>query len=213
MYNTECNAKSRNDINEPEQTISNSQEEVYITGEIAELRSKYSKTYEQSDGGRISVVSAAPICFYDEEKDRERRAEIKDKIGMAFSEDVNFFNYSCRPYWNKSYDESTGKYIKQEYPEHGIFEIKIRIQESELKKIIKDIGFYEQSISSIPPGLKAGYNCDWWKLNKSMIKSFYSHPHSLWLTEDTCIKTVWQYLIITEEKDNNGYLTVYMQLK
>ena len=64
-------AESRNDINEPEQTISesDSQEEVYITGEIAELRSEYSKTYEQSDGGRISVVSAAPICLYDEEKE------------------------------------------------------------------------------------------------------------------------------------------------
>ena len=62
-------AESRNDINEPEQTISNSQEEVYITGEIAELRSKYSKTYEQSDGSRIAVMSAAPICFYDKENE------------------------------------------------------------------------------------------------------------------------------------------------
>lgn len=64
-------AESRNDINEPEQTISesDSQEEVYITGEIAELRSEYSKTYEQSDGSRIAVMSAAPICFYDEENE------------------------------------------------------------------------------------------------------------------------------------------------
>lgn len=63
-------AESRNEINEPEQTISNSQEdEIYITGEIAELRSEYSKTYEQSDGSRIAVMSAAPICFYDEEKE------------------------------------------------------------------------------------------------------------------------------------------------
>ena len=62
-------AESRNDINEPEQTISNSQEEVYITGEIAELRSEYSKTYEQSDGSRIAVMSAAPICFYNEENE------------------------------------------------------------------------------------------------------------------------------------------------
>lgn len=64
-------AESRNDINEPEQTISesNSQEEVYITGEIAELRSEYSKTYEQSDGSRIAVMSAAPICFYDKENE------------------------------------------------------------------------------------------------------------------------------------------------
>lgn len=155
-----------------------------------------------------------PVTYnFDEEKDKERRTEIKDKIGIEFSENVNFFNYSCRPYWIKSYDESTGNYIKHEYPEHGIYEIKIRIQESELKKIIKDIGFYEQPISSIPPGVKAGYDCDWWDLKESQIKSFYNHPHSLKLTESAYVKTVWQCLIITNEKDNNGYLTVYMQLK
>ncbi len=155
-----------------------------------------------------------PVIYrFDEEKDKERRAEIKDKIGIDFSENVYFFNYSCRPYWSRSYDENTETYVTHEYPEHGIFEIKIRIRESELKKIIKDIGFYEQPISSIPPGVKAGYDCDWWDLEESQIKSFYHHPHSLWLTEDTCIKTVWQYIIIASEKDNNGYLTVYMKLK
>lgn len=60
-------AESRNEINEPEQTISDLQEdEVYITGEIEELRSEYSKTYDQSDGSRIAVMSAAPVHFYDE---------------------------------------------------------------------------------------------------------------------------------------------------
>ena len=65
-------AESRNDINAPEQIISESdsqENEIYITGEIAELRSKYSKTYEQSDGSRIAVMSAAPICFYNEENE------------------------------------------------------------------------------------------------------------------------------------------------
>lgn len=80
-------AESRNDINEPEQTISNSQEEVYITGEIAELRSKYSKTYEQSDGGRISVVSAAPICFYDEEKEEWKEYDNR----LNFNEETETF--------------------------------------------------------------------------------------------------------------------------
>ena len=60
-------AESRNEINEAEHTISDLQEdEVYITGEIEELRSEYSKTYEQSDGSRIAVMSAAPVHFYDE---------------------------------------------------------------------------------------------------------------------------------------------------
>lgn len=65
-------AESRNDINAPEQIISESdsqENEIYITGEIAELRSEYSKTYEQSDGSRIAVMSAAPICFYDKENE------------------------------------------------------------------------------------------------------------------------------------------------
>ena len=81
-------AESRNDMNEPEQTISNSQEdEIYITGEIAELRSKYSKTYEQSDGGRISVVSAAPICFYDEEKEEWKEYDNR----LNFNEETETF--------------------------------------------------------------------------------------------------------------------------
>lgn len=80
-------AESRNDINEPEQTISNSQEEVYITGEIAELRSEYSKTYEQSDGSRIAVMSAAPICFYDEEKEEWKEYDNR----LNFNEETETF--------------------------------------------------------------------------------------------------------------------------
>ena len=80
-------AESRNDINEPEQTISNSQEEVYITGEIAELRSKYSKTYEQSDGSRIAVMSAAPICFYDKENDTWEEYDNR----LTFNEETETF--------------------------------------------------------------------------------------------------------------------------
>ncbi len=37
-------AESRNDINEPEQTISNSQEEVYITGEVNTVKPTSSLT-------------------------------------------------------------------------------------------------------------------------------------------------------------------------
>ncbi len=44
-------------------------EASYITGEIEELRTRYSKTYEQSDGSMVAVVSAAPVHFYDEEKE------------------------------------------------------------------------------------------------------------------------------------------------
>ncbi len=52
---------------EPEQVAEI--EPAYITGEIENLRTEYSKTFEQSDGSRIAVVSAAPVHFYDEEKE------------------------------------------------------------------------------------------------------------------------------------------------
>ena len=45
------------------------EEQAYITGEVEDLRTRYSKTYEQSDGSRIAVVSAAPVHFYDEGKE------------------------------------------------------------------------------------------------------------------------------------------------
>ena len=182
-----------------------------VYGKWSKVKSMKIKVKENKDNEEPDDNTSVTYKF-DEEKDKERRAEIKDKIGIDFSENVNFFNYSCRPYWSRSYDESTGTYITEEYPEHGIFEIKIRIQEGELRKIIKDIGFRECPISSIPPGVKAGYDCDWWDLKESQIKNFYSHPHSLRLTYNTYVMTVWQYIIIASEKDNNGYLTVYMEL-
>jgi len=142
-----------------------------------------------------------PVTYnFDEEKDKERRAEIKDKIGIDFSEDVHFLNYTCNQYVYEQYNNAVSYTIYA----------KLKIKANELIWIVNDNNFDKSYIHS---DIETRYNCNWWKLNKSMIKSFYSHPHSLWLTEDTCIKTVWQYLIITEEKDNNGYLTVYMQLK
>ena len=50
-------------------TEQNTEEQVYITSELDDLRTRYSKTYEQSDGNMAAVVSAAPIHFYDEEKE------------------------------------------------------------------------------------------------------------------------------------------------
>ena len=45
------------------------EEQTYITGELEDLRTRYSKTYEQSDGSRIAIMSAAPVHFYDDEKE------------------------------------------------------------------------------------------------------------------------------------------------
>ena len=46
------------------------EEQVYITSELEDLRTRYSKTYEQSDGSRIAIMSASPVHFYDEEKEK-----------------------------------------------------------------------------------------------------------------------------------------------
>lgn len=147
------------------------------------------------------------------ERDKEIRKEIKDKISITFSENVHFLNYTCKPYWYESYDENTGTFIRHDDTGAYIINTKLKIKESELNKIIENVGFYEQPKSSIPPGVKAGYDCDWWDLKESEIKSFYNHPHSLELTNNIVVKTVWQYIIVTREKDNNGYLTAYLVLQ
>lgn len=145
-----------------------------------------------------------PVTYnFDEEKDKERRAEIKDKIGIEFSENVHFYNYTCSQHVYEEYDNSVSYTIYA----------KIKIKESELNDIIKCVGFQKCLPSDLLPAKKNSYFCDWWDLKESQIKSFYNHPHSLKLTESAYVKTVWQCLIITNEKDNNGYLTVYMQLK
>ena len=135
--------------------------------------------------------------------DKARREEIKDKIGIDFSEDVHFYNYTCSQHVYEEHDNAVSYTIYA----------KIKIKESELNDLIKYIGFQKRPISSILPAAKKGFFCDWWDLKESKIKSFYNHPHSFKLTESAYIKTVWQCLIITNEKDSNGYLTVYMQLK
>ena len=40
-------------------------EKSYITNELIDLRSEYSKTYEKSDGSRVSIVTASPLHYYD----------------------------------------------------------------------------------------------------------------------------------------------------
>ena len=55
------------DYTVPEQN--EDEEQAYITGELEDLRTRYSKTYEQSDGSRIAIMSAAPVHFYDDEKE------------------------------------------------------------------------------------------------------------------------------------------------
>ncbi|MDE6149326.1 MAG: DNRLRE domain-containing protein, partial [Ruminococcus sp.] len=39
-------------------------EKSYITNELTDLRSEYSKTYEKSDGSRISIITASPLHYY-----------------------------------------------------------------------------------------------------------------------------------------------------
>lgn len=64
--NESSTSEAITDYTVPEQ---NTEEQAYITGEAEDLRTRYSKTYEQSDGSMVAVVSAAPVHFYDEEKE------------------------------------------------------------------------------------------------------------------------------------------------
>ena len=67
------------------------EEQTYITGEAEDLRTRYSKTYEQSDGSMVSVVSAAPVHFYDEEKEAweeyDNRLTYNEKTGNYESDE------------------------------------------------------------------------------------------------------------------------------
>lgn len=161
--------------------------------------------------GKWSQVKSVKIMNSKEIIDnKQRREEIKDKIGIIFSKDVHFLNYSFRPYWYEKYDNDTATYVRYEDPKAGYIEAKIKIKESELNKIIREIGFNKRPVFSIPQGVKDGYFCDWWDLEESQIKSFYEHPHSLDLANGMTVMTVWQYIIVASEKDRNGYLTVYL---
>ena len=170
---------------------------IKVKGKSKTVYGKWSNTKSMKIKGNSNEISVT-YKF-----DKERRAEIKDKIGIEFSENVHFLNYTCSQHVYEQYDNAVSYTIYA----------KIKIKESELNDIIKYIGFQKQPISGILPAAKKGYFCDWWDLKESQIKSFYNNPHSLKLTESACIKTVWQCLIITNEKDNNGYLTVYMQFE
>ena len=68
------------------------EEPAYITGEVEELRTKYSKTYEQSDGSRIAVMSAAPVHFYDEKteewKEYDNRLKYNEETDAYESEET-----------------------------------------------------------------------------------------------------------------------------
>ena len=70
---------------------------------------------------------------FDEERDKERRAEIKDKIGIEFSDDAHFYNYTCSQHVYEQYDNTVSYTIYA----------KIKIKESELNDIIKCVGFHK----------------------------------------------------------------------
>ena len=83
------------------------EEQAYITGEVEDLRTRYSKTYEQSDGGRISVVSAAPICLYDEEKEEWKEYDNR----LNFNEETGSDMQVSLP---KKIDEKNGIEVEAE---------------------------------------------------------------------------------------------------
>lgn len=60
-------------------------EEEYIVEELADLRTAYSKTYEKSDGSKVSVIYAQPIHFYN---DKEKTWEEYDNT-LIESKDEN----------------------------------------------------------------------------------------------------------------------------
>ena len=63
------------------------EEPVYIIGEIENLRTEYSKTYEQSDGSCVAVVSAEPVHFYDSKNESWEEYDNR----LSYNEDTEIY--------------------------------------------------------------------------------------------------------------------------
>lgn len=181
------------------------------TYEKIKINGKYINVY-----GKWSKVKSMTTKL--NEKDKERREEIKNKIGITFSEDVHFLNYTCNQFIYENFNNAMT---------YCIF-AKVKINKSDLKKLLYKEGFYKIKKTSLPSGIENGNKmdniiplanenknqCDWWDLKKSNCKSFYKSVHPLYLTESIIVKSpVYSYIAITKNEDKNGYMTAYLVLQ
>lgn len=146
---------------------------------------------------------AESVIIKENEKDKERREQVKQLTGIKLSSDVHFLKYTRDKWVYEEYDNAVSYDIKA----------KIKIKKKELKRIIKDNKFIKKPKSYM--GTKAQYrcDCDWWDLKKSQIKDYYHLFCSKNITERVTIKTVSREIMVTKNEDKNGFVTVYLALQ
>lgn len=137
------------------------------------------------------------------EIDKLRREQVKDLTGIKFSKDVHFLEFTRDKFIIEQFDNASDYYILA----------KIKIKKKELKKIIKDNEFRVKSISQLNINKQDIYNCDWWDLKKSQVKDYYRLLCSKQITENIMIKTVTREIMVTNEIDKNGYITVCLSFR
>ena len=144
---------------------------------------------------------AKSVIIKENEKDKERREQVKQLTGIKLSSDVHFLNYTRNKWVYEEYDNAVSYDIKA----------KIKIKKKELKRIIKDKKFYKRPKSYISTGI--GYNCEWWDLKKSQIKEYYRCSFAKRITKSVMQKTATREIIVTKDEDKNGFVTVYLALQ
>lgn len=137
------------------------------------------------------------------EKDKIRREQVKELTGINFSEDVKFIEYTRNEYLYEEYDNAVTYDIKA----------KIKIKKKELRRIIKENKFIKKPNSYMGAETQYNYNCVWWDLRKSQLKEYYHLFCSKKLTEYISIKTVSREIMVSKDKDKNGYITAYLVLQ
>ncbi len=145
---------------------------------------------------------AKSVIVKENEKDKERKEQVKQLTGIKLSSDVHFLKYTRDKWVYEEYDNAVSYDIKA----------KIKIKKKELKRIIKDNKFIKKPKSYMGTNAQYSCDCDWWDLKKSMIKDYYHLFCSKKITEYVSIKTVSREIMVTKNEDKNGFVIVYLAL-
>lgn len=146
---------------------------------------------------------AKSVIIKENERDKERREQVKQLTGIKLSSDVHFLNYTRDKWVYEEYDNAVSYDIKA----------KIKIKKKELKRIIKDNEFTNKPKSYIEDVSLYNYNCDWWDLKKSQIKEYYRFSFAKRITKSVMQKTATREIIVAKDEDKNGFVTVYLALQ
>ena len=173
---------------------------------------------------------AKSVTVKENEKDKERREQIKKLTGIKLKEDVHFLNYTYNQYTHNFYNFIRG--YDDTAITYSIF-AKIKINKNNLTKILNNkkiyyggfhkvkkfgktiqLAFGGNDFDEIPLNGENFIECSWWDLKKSNCKTIYKAAHAFQLNELVAKMAVNSYIFLTKsEKNNNGFVTAYLALQ